>query len=234
MNKLTFEEIKPLFEEIKPLLDSNLNKPFPEIFTEEELDDVVKNKGKSGILLEKAIGLLPDSSFLPDLKDMEIKTNSGRESIAISLISSHIDEIMNGISFKDSWIYTKINRFLYIYVDKSKDYKQWEYKHYRIIDINEITNLYERLESEFNYIIKQIIQLVNSGKQLTTINGDNSSAAYFQIRTKDSRGGNGFYHPIKYKGNRISDKNYAFYFRNLFVRQVIETNFFEGIFGGSS
>ena len=212
------------FKEIEPILNKNINKPFCEIFSKKELNNAVENKGKSGTLLEKTLGLVSNASYLPDLIDMEIKTQSKNESIAISMISSHINNIMSNVSFVESWIYKKIKRMLFVKIDKNHIKEYWKYIYYKVIDLDEDADLFKRLEYEFNNIKRQMIYLISKGEKLKTINGDYitglKSNAYLQIRTKDNKP----YHPIRYNNIIISDKNYAFYFRNFFVREIIETS----------
>ncbi len=209
------------FKDVEEKLNNCLNKPFNELFNEDELKDIVRNKGKSGQLLEKYCGI-ENGNSLVDLEDMEIKSFKRGQTIAISQISSHINEMISGVDFKDSWIYKKIKTVLFNEVDKKDpDPKNWKYLQYKIISLNENEGLFNRLEKEFYSICDQVRSSVANGGMIHTCNGDGNkgraSKAFLQIRTKDSEP----YHPIKYGEQEVSLKNYAFYFKNAFTKEVI-------------
>ena len=71
----------------------------------------------------------------------------------------------------------------------------------------------ETFEDEIRNVI------IHSG-QLHTFNGPNE---FLQIRTKDSRDSAGNYHPIKFQGKELSDKNYAFYLRPNFLNTILNS-----------
>ena len=96
-----------------PKLRSVENIKFSTLFQRDELKDIIVAKGNTGKMLEKIIGL-PAGNTLRDFEDGELKTNKVRadgsplETMYISQISSRVDELLNNIDFKDSWIYKKI------------------------------------------------------------------------------------------------------------------------------
>lgn len=209
------------FSDIEKKLNECIDKPFKELFNETDLVDVIKNKGKSGQLLEKHCGIENGNSLI-DLEDMEVKSFKCGESIAITQVSSHIDDVMNEIDFKDSWVYQKIRTVLFTEVDKSDSKPEnWKYRNYKIVSLDENEELLKRLDKEFKNICTQVKDSVANGGQIHTFNGDGintrASKALIQIRTKDSKP----YHPISFAGVQVSSKNYAFYFRNKFVKEVI-------------
>lgn len=63
-------KLKEAIIKLEPLV----NKKFSNIFTKEEMEDIIKNKGRSGQLLELALGLRNSSKKL-DFDDGELKTN---------------------------------------------------------------------------------------------------------------------------------------------------------------
>ena len=99
------------------------NQAFGNLFSTEQMSDIIRNKGRSGQLLEKALGLA-NTNVNRDFEDGELKTNkcdaSGKplETIAITQISSHIEDLINAVPFENTWLYEKISNMLYIPVCK--------------------------------------------------------------------------------------------------------------------
>ncbi|HCW05528.1 MAG TPA: DNA mismatch repair protein MutH, partial [Clostridium sp.] len=81
------------------LIEPLVNKRFGELLSEEQMTDIIKNKGKSGQLLEILLGLKNTNSTL-DFEDGELKTNkcdkNGKplETMFITQISGLIDELL--------------------------------------------------------------------------------------------------------------------------------------------
>ena len=96
------------------------NTPFGTLFSASEMSALVRNKGRSGQLLEIALGL-SNSNVNRDFEDGELKTNkcdmTGKplETIAITQISSHIDDLIAKVPFEETWLYEKISNMLYMY-----------------------------------------------------------------------------------------------------------------------
>ena len=80
------------------------NIPFSAIFTDDDFETIIKNKGKTGQLLELALGKKLDS-FNIDFEDGELKSNkcdaTGKplETVFITQIASVIDELLQKKKF---------------------------------------------------------------------------------------------------------------------------------------
>lgn len=72
---------------------------FKELFNQDDMDMIITNKGKTGQLLELALGIHLSSTNL-DFEDGELKTNkcdfrgNPRETVFITQISRAIDELI--------------------------------------------------------------------------------------------------------------------------------------------
>lgn len=202
--------------------NSVANIPFKNLFSEKAMSDIIQNKGKAGQLLEKTLGLANTSSNL-DFEDGELKTNkcdaTGKplETIAITQISSHIDDLINAVPFENTWMYKKISNMLYIPVCKEGAPEDWFFLPSVHIDLtsDKYKSILAQLKEDYEYICAEIKKTCDKGEMLSTINGK-----YIQIRTKDSAP----YHPIHSKiyNRKVSDKNRAFYFRTAFIKAIKE------------
>ena len=198
------------------------NIPFGALFSKEELEYAILDKGKIGKVLERALGLRNGPSN-KDFIDGELKTNnckingSPKETIAITQISSHIEELIANKPFKDTWLYEKIANILYVPVCREGAVKDWFFFPSIHIDLTapRFAKILSQLEEDYNLICTAIRKSCEEGKVLSTINGK-----YIQIRTKDTAP----YHPIYSTtyGYNISDKNRAFYFKKEFILAVRE------------
>lgn len=217
-----------LVEDVVSKLDKISNIPIGEIF-EERGEILWIDKGRTGKLLEKIIGL-PNSSALKDLENGEIKTYKSNikghsvETICISMISKHFDNtIVAKLPFEETWIFEKIKNVIFVPIVKNDGNEQnWYFKKYMIKNLIEDKDLFDRLKKEYEEIVREINYLIDDGQDLHTINGDgrirNASKAYLQIRTKDS----GYNCIFSKKHNRfVSHRNYAFYFKNLFSKEIL-------------
>ncbi|MFA7325889.1 MAG: MutH/Sau3AI family endonuclease [Candidatus Kapaibacterium sp.] len=211
--------------EAKDTIEKYTRKPFSEIFEVSDMENIIRVKGLTGLLLEKLIKL-PASSNLIDFEDGELKTNkcneNGKplETMYISQISSRFDELLDSdLLFSDSWIFHKINRLLYVPVVKtSSNPSEWYFLNPIQIDLSFNENLKIVLEDDFNRIKKGIRDSIQSGDQnIHTTNGE-----FLQIRTKDSKP----YNPIYSKEleRYVSNKNFAFYFRTQFMSFITGGN----------
>ena len=83
---------------------------FKELFSPEEMEDIIIAKGKTGQLLELALGMQLSSSDL-DFEDGELKTNkcdadgNPRETVFITQISAMIDELLAQKKFEDTKLF---------------------------------------------------------------------------------------------------------------------------------
>ncbi len=210
--------------EAKKLLTGIENINFIELFSKYNIDSILIDKGKTGKLLERLIGL-PPGNTLKDFEDGELKTNKAKENgqpmetMFISQISQRIDELITQISFSESWIYEKIDKLLYLPVVKiSSDPRNWYFLPCYYINLDNQPKLYKQLEEDFRNITHQIkTNLVDNKGMLHTTSGQ-----YIQIRTKDAKPYNAIY---SNRLNRyVSNKNFAFYFKKEFMLEVQRMN----------
>ena len=198
------------------------NIPFYEIFTEDDFATIIRNKGKTGQLLELALGKRLDS-FNIDFEDGELKSNkcdaTGKpmETVFVTQIASVIDELLNEKTFEETHLYEKISNILYVPVCKVGDPRNWMFLDAVHIDLNDIrySFLLNIWREDYYSICRQLKEHIETSADgfIHTSNG-----THLQIRSKDSIP----YHPIyshKY-GRYVSNKNHAFYFQKQFVYDV--------------
>lgn len=103
---------------------------FEFLFSPSDLDMIIINKGKTGQLLELALGMNLSNTNL-DFDDGELKTNkcdilgNPKETVFITQISSIIDELIQEKPFEQTHLYEKIRNILYVPVCKDGDPKDW-------------------------------------------------------------------------------------------------------------
>ncbi len=208
-------------QEAIPKIEKIIGIKFKDLYTIDELKDIKIAKGNTGKLLEKIIGL-PAGNTLRDFENGELKTNkcdeTGKplETMFISQISNRFDELLDeSLEFKDSWIYKKIQRLLYVPVVKTdEDPDNWYFLKAIFIDISQNKDLYNQLKLDFEQIKQKVIRDVGSDDNFI----HTSSGKYIQIRTKDAKP----YNPIfSTRLNReVSNKNFAFYFKKDFMKAI--------------
>jgi len=208
-------------EEAIPKIEKIIGIKFKDLYTIDELRDIKIAKGNTGKLLEKIIGL-PAGNTLRDFENGELKTNkcneTGKplETMFISQISNRFDELLDeSLEFKNSWIYEKIQRLLYVPVVKiDKNPDNWYFLKTVFIDISQNKDLYNQLRSDFEEIKHKIIRDVNSNDNFI----HTSNGKYIQIRTKDAKP----YNPIfsERLNREVSNKNFAFYFKKDFMKKI--------------
>lgn len=129
---------------------------FKDIFSESQLEDIIKNKGKSGQILELAIGL-KNTNVTLDFEDGELKTNKcnakGKplETMFITQISGIIDELLDEKNFEETKLYKKINNLLYVPISKEGNPKEWF-----IIDAIHIDLKWDK----YSFVAKQLERLL--------------------------------------------------------------------------
>ena len=208
--------------EAKDIIQQISNIPLGQLIPNEtEFSDIVKNKGKAGQILEKIILHQNLSSSLRDFEDGELKTNKcdsdgePMETIAITQISSIIDDLIENQPFINSRLAQKISNILYVGIVREGDSHNWQFLTPIHIDFSDtkLATIWAQLEEDYNTICKKIKTDLDNGKNISTSNGK-----YIQIRTKDSQP----YHPIfsNIYNRQVSNKNYAFYFQKDFIRDV--------------
>ena len=162
-----------------------------------------KNKGVRGQLLELALGI-PNSSKLTDLVDGELKSFTKGESIAVTQLRHTLPEIFNHTPFNQSKLGIKISRTLYVAFDRENNF----------LGTATHTNQNPFIESDYN----DICDYIRNTKTLHTFTGSNG---ILQIRTKDSKDKNGNYHPIKWEGQQLSNKGFAFYLTGRYAKKLV-------------
>lgn len=106
--------------------------PFGDLFSVEDISTIIKNKGKTGQLLELALGKKLDSGNM-DFEDGELKSNkcdaNGKplETVFITQISRCIDELIKEKSFEETHLFEKVNNILYVPVCKIGAPKEWKF-----------------------------------------------------------------------------------------------------------
>lgn len=198
------------------------NIPFGELFDETDFPMIIKNKGKTGQLLEMALGKKLDNSNL-DFEDGELKSNkcdaNGKplETVFITQIASVIDELIEQKPFEETHLYEKISNILYVSVCKEGAPHNWMFLDAIHIDLTNpaFSSLLKTWEDDYYSICRQLKEHIESSKDgfIHTSNG-----THIQVRSKDSKP----YHPIfsKHYDRYISNKNHAFYFQKQFVYDV--------------
>ncbi len=202
--------------------------PFSELFSEKDFDSIVRNKGKTGQLLELALGMHLSSSNL-DFEDGELKTNkcdaSGRplETVFITQISSVIDDLLTELPFESTHLYEKIHNILYVPVCKVGNPRNWMFLQSIHIDLEhpEFAPLLQQWEDDYYSICRQLREHIETDGFIHTSNG-----RHIQVRSKDARDTSGHYHPIysNVYQRYVSNKNYAFYFQKQFVYDIQRMN----------
>ena len=200
------------------------NIPFSEIFTEDDFGTIIKNKGKTGQLLELALGKKLDS-FNIDFEDGELKSNKcdaiGKplETVFITQIASVIDELLGEKPFEETHLYEKINNMLYVPVCKVGNPRTWMFLDAIHIDLTDkrFSSLLDIWREDYYSICEQLKNHIETQKDgfIHTSNG-----THIQVRSKDSKP----YHPIysdTYE-RYVSNKNHAFYFQKQFVYDILK------------
>lgn len=183
------------------------------------------NKGAVGQIIEGAIGVKL-SSDLHDFEDGELKTNKflkGRsaETLAVTQVGHLLEEIYSSIGWYESTLLSKINSFILLPIHKDSDEPAgWVIGKAVHFSRAKYPKQYRQLEEDYGVISTQIGKVLHGQGELHTFNGPNK---FIQLRTKDSKNRNGTYHPVKFQGRLISNKNYAFYLRQHFLNSVINS-----------
>lgn len=197
-------------------------KPFGELFSLEQIENIIINKGKTGQLLELALGMNLSSNNL-DFEDGELKTNkcdkNGKplETVFITQILSVIDDLINEKPFEETHLYEKIDNILYVPVCKVGNPKDWMFLPSIHIDLTkpQFSGLREMWKNDYYSICKQLKNHIETSADgfIHTSNG-----THIQVRSKDSKP----YSPIfsSVYSREVSNKNHAFYFQKQFVYDI--------------
>ncbi len=208
--------------EAKEKLNKISNIPFKELFSSEDMEMIIKNKGKTGQLLELALGMQL-SSKNTDFEDGELKTNkcdrNGKplETVFITQIMSVIDDLINEKPFEETHLYEKIDNILYVPVCKEGSPAEWMFLPSIHIDLTKpaFLSLRETWKDDYYSICRQLKEYIETSEDgfIHTSNGK-----HMQVRSKDSKP----YHPIysEVYNRAVSNKNHAFYFKKEFVYDI--------------
>ena len=216
-------KIRDALNKIKPLV----GKKFSEIFTDDDLKAIIKNKGKTGQILELAIGLKLSNTTI-DFEDGELKSNKcdingkPKETMFITQISSIIDELLSSKNYKETKLYEKIAHILYVPICKEGEPKNWFILDAFIVeDKDPYKDIYVQLEEDYYTICQELNRHIEETGSIHTSNGE-----LMQVRSKDSKP----YTPIHSKllGIDVSNKNHAFYFKREFMQTIIKRTHPEG------
>jgi DNA mismatch repair endonuclease MutH len=181
------------------------------------------NKGAVGQIVERKIGINLSSDLL-DFEDGELKSNKflrGKpaETLAVTQVGHILPEIEGEISWPNSKILKKISSFVFLPIHKDEpNPSDWLIGRAVHFSKENFPAQYKSLGEDYLSIARQIKLVIENSDELHTINGPNQ---FLQIRTKDSKDKSGNYHPIKYNGVVLSNKNYAFYIRPGFLNSVL-------------
>lgn len=196
--------------------------PFGQLFSQTDMNMIIKNKGKTGQLLELSLGMQLSNTNL-DFENGELKTNkcnsAGKpmETVFITQISSIIDELIQEFTFERTHLYEKIRNILYVPVCKEGDPIDWMFMPSIHVDLEsyKYARLKDILRNDYYLICRQLRHHIETSPDgfIHTSNG-----YYMQIRSKDSKP----YHPIysNYYRDIVSNKNHAFYFQKQFVYDI--------------
>lgn len=205
-------------------LNNLKNVPFKELFSFVQIENIIINKGKTGQLLELALGMQLSNTNL-DFEDGELKTNkcnrNGKplETVFITQIASAIDDMLTEKPFEETHLYEKIDNILYVPVCKVGKPEDWMFLESIHIDLTkpQFASLREIWRDDYYSICKQLKHHIENAADgfIHTSNG-----THIQVRSKDSKP----YHPIfsSVYNREVSNKNHAFYFQKQFVFDIQE------------
>ncbi len=167
------------------------NIPFEELFDKTDFPMIIKNKGKTGQLLEMALGKKLNNSNL-DFEDGELKSNKcdangkPQETVFITQIASIIDELIEKKPFEETHLYEKINNILYVPVCKEGEPYNWCFLNAIHIDLTNpaFSYLLKTWEEDYYSICRQLKEHIETSKDgfIHTSNG-----THIQVRSKDSK-----------------------------------------------
>ena len=153
---MRLEDANKLFNEIAGIR-------FGKLFMPSQLQDIIINKGRTGQLLEMALGLQLSSTNL-DFDDGELKTNkcdsvgNPLETVFVTQISSIIDELLGETPFEHTRLFQKISNILYVPVCKEGTPETWMFL--RSIHVNTLERPFSSLlpvwKNDYNSICKQL------------------------------------------------------------------------------
>jgi len=205
-----------------PKIEKIVGIPIINLFTPEQMKDLIKNKGKAGTMLQYILGLESNPRML-DFEDGELKTNKcfpdgkPKETMWICQISDFIDSLFLMYSFKESYLFNKIKNLLYVPICKEGKEESWFFL--PPININFENKVFKEL---LNQIEKDYYDICNQLNSHVKNSPDGfihtSNGKYIQIRSKDAKPYNPIYSNL-YK-RKVSNKNHGFYFKKEFLKYI--------------
>lgn len=175
------------------------------------------NKGLRGQWIQNTLGI-PNSSDLLDLEDGELKVFQMGESIAITQLKHCLNEIIyDEVDFENSKVGNKLKQVILICFSRDNQFIKYIHLNSENYPIE-----YQKIETDYSYISKEIKSSFINSYTLNTITGPNK---FLQIRTKDSKT-KGQYHPLIFENKLLKDKNMAFYLCPNFTRELLEKKLF--------
>lgn len=190
--------------EAYPICKRSVNIPFKNLFSSLSftVEDIKKNKGKAGQLLEILCGLELTSNR-KDFEDGELKTSEIKESTNIIMITNWIDNIIhnNPLPFDKTPLAEKIEHLIFMPLTKqTNDPLNWFFSACIYIPITKGSELYSEIKIDYEKICELAHEQVYK-KKITKYSewtttckniGDGflhtTSGKYIQIRTKDQGG----------------------------------------------
>ena len=201
-----------LLQDGKKIIKQVVNIPLKNIFNEKDFNKIVKDKGKTGKLLENAILYINPKSAHLDFTDGELKTNKWvnnhpNQTMSICMLKETFDELITSDDLTTTYPMKKIENWLYVPIDKTKEKHDWFFKYPVHIsrDNPKWDSWYKELDSNFKDIIVELRNNCDNGEKVHTITKN-----YIQIRTKGAGHGKGKMFS-NYYNRYVSDVSYAIY-----------------------
>ena len=212
--------IKDGFEICKRSINIEFSKLFSDIYINQE--DIRKNKGKVGQMMEKKCGL-ELSNTITDFKDGDLKTIKMGErykesSFALTMLNSWIDKILQDkiLPFQDTRLHKKTENFILMFVNKDdKNALNWFFRKCSLYNASQGTPLYNKLKSDY-YAISQKLKkcLQDPSKMIHTTDAGKDSI--IQIRTKGiGKGKDKSIYSNVFKRNITNNQSLAFYIKRV-------------------
>lgn len=187
-----------------PICKQSVNIPFKSLFPSSSFtkEEIIKNKGKSGQLMEKLCGLKL-SNTIQDFEDGDLKTSELKESTQITMITNWIDNIIheNPLPFDQTPLAKKIEHMIFMPLTKPTDNPlDWFFSDCIYISITKGTTLYNEIKMDYEKICELAHQqvykkMISKYSDYKTSAGagklgdgllHTTSGKYIQIRTKDA------------------------------------------------
>jgi len=196
--------------------------PFSQLFGPDALTDIIYNKGKTGFLLEMALGLNPSTATL-DFADGELKSNKcnyrgqPKETVFITQIARIIDDLIREVPFEETHLFAKISNILYVPVCKDGNPEDWMFLPSIHVDLrNPQFAVLQDIWTEDYYTICEKLRYHIEHSPDGFIHTSNGT--HIQVRSKDSKPYSRIYSEVY--GRYVSNKNHAFYFQKRFVQDI--------------